>query len=481
MEQISESSPRNFESPPEEFILTPDLLKVVPECEKGGEILNGKGQLVRLRNIEHREWFVPVRLVVPNPEQPREYFDEKKMEELYASIHSEGQKESAHLVPFIYKSDLNNARLFIIEGERRYKIINENPNHYIRALIDWAEDKDDIFENSFILNLKTPHNPVEDAKAYMKLIEISRRKRGLNQAGAIESLVKRMGVSKNQILNYLKLLDLDLEIQQMIMEDKLPSATAMHLIPIARMLREKGVNITAAMIARRIIDDPDKFADKAGPAAGRVTGGGVRRAARSLLLEVDDGERGVIDDVDALEARTLVAKFYAYLHQTNKITSDLLDKPFGKAFIGAFKNGRQPPEVVKKLVVEFLKNLQIVYEKIIKPAIAPPLKIPEGAPLFREKIKSIQFRDDYEKTVADFLAEASDTNEIFTAGEIMALAQKRGRVLLTDSAQVIDILRYLPDKLKPIGLGIDRLSKRKEQTGGGFREYGAYRLKYLES
>ena len=88
----------------------------------GGEVLKSSGALVRLKNLEGPVWRVPVQSITPNPEQPRSYFDSEKLQVLARTISASGQKDPVKVVPFV---DGSAVRLFLIDGERRFRVIRE--------------------------------------------------------------------------------------------------------------------------------------------------------------------------------------------------------------------------------------------------------------------------------------------------------------------------------------------------------------------
>ncbi|GAI82654.1 unnamed protein product [marine sediment metagenome] len=57
-----------------------------------------------------------LKLIVPDPEQPRKIFKSSEMEELKNSI-----KEQGILTPLIIESNYKNDKYLLLDGERRYK------------------------------------------------------------------------------------------------------------------------------------------------------------------------------------------------------------------------------------------------------------------------------------------------------------------------------------------------------------------------
>ncbi len=77
----------------------PKLLDDKHVTEKGGKVMDGEATLLHMPHLEGRLWQIPRELIVPNPKQPREYFDSAKMLELYNSIKQMGLKHAISCVP----------------------------------------------------------------------------------------------------------------------------------------------------------------------------------------------------------------------------------------------------------------------------------------------------------------------------------------------------------------------------------------------
>ena len=101
--------------------------------------------------------------ITPDPEQPREIFDEEKLEELSNSIQKEGV-----LQPVIVRID-DKGKIWLIAGERRFRASQKAGLKQIPAIISTKENYREIqlIENIQRDDLK----PLEEAKAYKKLMD----------------------------------------------------------------------------------------------------------------------------------------------------------------------------------------------------------------------------------------------------------------------------------------------------------------------
>ncbi|HEY3365298.1 MAG TPA: ParB/RepB/Spo0J family partition protein [Symbiobacteriaceae bacterium] len=134
-----------------------------------------------------------IRRIKPNPKQPRQSFDQGKLEELASSIREHGVVQ-----PIVVREK---GELYeIVAGERRWRAAQLAGLTKIPALVrDFSEAE--VMEIALIENLQREDlNPLEEAEAYRVLLEEFH----LTQ----EELAKRLGRSRPQITNTLRLLNL---------------------------------------------------------------------------------------------------------------------------------------------------------------------------------------------------------------------------------------------------------------------------------
>lgn len=152
-----------------------------------------------------------------NKNQPRKKFDEGKIGELADSI-----KEHGILQPIIVRKKAGGYEL--VAGERRWRAAQKAGIEKIPAIIKDLSDSD-VMEIALIENLQREDlNPLEEAEAYKKLID----EFGMTQ----EELSKRVGKSRSQIANTVRLLNLDEEIKKLISDEKLTAGHARALLAI---------------------------------------------------------------------------------------------------------------------------------------------------------------------------------------------------------------------------------------------------------
>ena len=137
---------------------------------------------------------LPIYKVEPNPDQPRQDFDEAQLQALAESIGEHGMIQPLTVRP------MPNGYYQIIAGERRWRAARMANLMEVPAVVMEADDKK-AMELALIENLQRQDlNPVEEAKGYQSLIEDY----GLTQ----DEASKRVGKSRPAVANSLRLLGL---------------------------------------------------------------------------------------------------------------------------------------------------------------------------------------------------------------------------------------------------------------------------------
>ena len=145
---------------------------------------------------------IDIDLIEPNHLQPRTRFDEAQLEELAQSIKLNG------VVQPILARRISDARYQIVAGERRWRAAQRAGIQRIPAVVREIPDEK-MLELALIENIQRQElNAIEEAYAYKRLIETL----GLTQ----EAVAQRVGRDRTFITNYLRLLRLPEDIQQMV-------------------------------------------------------------------------------------------------------------------------------------------------------------------------------------------------------------------------------------------------------------------------
>jgi ParB family chromosome partitioning protein len=158
---------------------------------------------------------VPVGSVRPNPRQPRQAFDEDALAELTHSV-----REFGVLQPVVVREVEGGYEL--VMGERRLRAAQAAGLESIPAVVrDTADDallRDALLENIHRVQL----NPLEEAAAYQQLLE----EFGVTQ----QELASRLGRSRPQVSNTIRLLNLPLPVQRRVAAGVLTAGHARALL-----------------------------------------------------------------------------------------------------------------------------------------------------------------------------------------------------------------------------------------------------------
>ena len=172
---------------------------------------------------------LPIRLIDPNPDQPRRSFNEEALEELAASIRAVGVIQPIIVAP-------TGERFRIIAGERRYRASRMAEQEEIPAIVrDWDEQRQ--MEAALIENLQRDDlNPIEEARGVRRLMDES----GLTQ----EKIAERLGKSRPAVANLLRLLNLVDSVQQLVIDGKLSAGHARALVTVDAKRQVQLANLT---------------------------------------------------------------------------------------------------------------------------------------------------------------------------------------------------------------------------------------------
>ena len=159
---------------------------------------------------------IPLDSVLPNPRQPRQVFDEDAMAELVHSI-----REVGLLQPVVVRP-LAGERYELIMGERRMRAAREAGLTELPAIVRATGD-DVMLRDALLENLhRAQLNPLEEANAYDQLLQ--------DFDCTHDELASRIGRSRPQISNTLRLLKLPALVQRRIAAGVLSAGHARALL-----------------------------------------------------------------------------------------------------------------------------------------------------------------------------------------------------------------------------------------------------------
>jgi len=175
---------------------------------------------------------IPIDSVRANPRQPRTSFSEASLAGLAESIRTNGVVQ-----PIIVRHVEQGYEL--VAGERRLRAAKMAGMQIIPAIIRYLGDRDAL-ELALIENLQREDlTPIERATAYRNYLE--------EFGGTVDDLAKRLGESRANVSNYLRLLSLDPEVCYMLGAGQLSMGQARAIAAIEDRQRQ----IALAKIAVR--------------------------------------------------------------------------------------------------------------------------------------------------------------------------------------------------------------------------------------
>lgn len=166
---------------------------------------------------ENKEMLVKISMVEPNLNQPRKQFNEDSLLELAESI-----KQYGVLQPLLVSDKKDYYE--IIAGERRWRAAKMAGLKEIPVLVkEFSEQQ--VVEISLIENIQREDlNPIEEAKAFKRLIEEFHLKQ--------DEIAERVSKSRTAVTNSMRLLKLDERVQEMLIEEMISSGHARALLGI---------------------------------------------------------------------------------------------------------------------------------------------------------------------------------------------------------------------------------------------------------
>ena len=236
---------------------------------------------------------IPLDQIRPNPRQPRTVFDEDELAELVHSIREIGVLQPVVVRRIPTEAQDGEARFELIMGERRWRASREAGKDVVPAIIKVTEE-DDLLRDALLENLhRSQLNALEEAAAYQQLLDDF----GCTQ----EELARRIGRSRPQISNTLRLLKLPPLVQRRVAAGVLSAGHARALLGMSdsAAMERMAQRIVAEGFSVRTVEELVTLGDDdTAPVARRAPRAGARRP------QLDDL---AADLSDRLETRVRIA------------------------------------------------------------------------------------------------------------------------------------------------------------------------------
>ncbi|WP_149083991.1 MULTISPECIES: ParB/RepB/Spo0J family partition protein [Microbacterium] len=255
--------------------------------------------------------------IVPNPRQPRTHFNPEDLAELVHSV-----REFGVLQPVVVRKN-GDGDYELIMGERRTRAAREAGLESIPAIVRDTADED-LLRDALLENLhRSELNPLEEASAYQQLLDDF----GITQ----EELAVRIGRSRPQISNTIRLLKLPVPVQQRVAAGVLTAGHARAILSLdspesMQRLADKVVNEDLSVRAT-------EEAAKSQPSAGKTPK--PTPGARRAYLDEVAGKLG-----DRLNTRVRISLGarkgqvtidFASIQDLNRILEELGEEGYGSA------------------------------------------------------------------------------------------------------------------------------------------------------
>jgi len=263
---------------------------------------------------------LPIDAIVPNPRQPREVFEEEALAELAFSI-----GEIGLLQPIVVRPAGEPGRYELVAGERRWRAIQRLGLPTVPAIIrDTADDV--LLRDALLENLhRAALNPLEEAAAYGQL---------LNDFGCTqEQLAERIGRSRPQVTNTLRLLRLPTSVQRRVAAGVISAGHARALLALdsPEQMDALATRVVAEGLSVRSVEEIVAVGEGSAPNSARRQPR-KRKASPAEVVEIADRLMERLDTrvkVEVGAARGKVVIEFASLEDLQRIV-ELIDPNSGR-------------------------------------------------------------------------------------------------------------------------------------------------------
>ena len=192
----------------------PKTVKTVKEEKKVAVDTKKSSQ----QETSNGERMMKISMIEPNREQPRKKFDEDALQELSESI-----KQYGILQPLLVSDKKDYYE--IVAGERRWRAAKMAGLKEVPVVVKEFSTQE-IVEISLIENIQREDlNPVEEAMAYKRLIDEFHMKQ--------DEIAERVSKSRTAVTNSMRLLKLDVRVQQMMVDEMISAGHARAILAIS--------------------------------------------------------------------------------------------------------------------------------------------------------------------------------------------------------------------------------------------------------
>lgn len=280
------------QEPPSSAVVAPSTIPAVPAMKTTPEVLD-IAEPAEVQGLRFAE--LPISSISPNPRQPRTIFDDEALAELIFSV-----REIGLLQPVVVRQKPGDAESYeLIAGERRFRACTAAGFTAIPALIRDTDDdamlRDALLENLHRANL----NALEEAAAYQQMLSDF----GCTQ----EELATRVGRSRAQVSNTMRLMKLPPAVQRRVAAGVLSAGHARALLSLddPTAMERLAERIVQEGLSVRSVEELIILGEGDGKPRERK-----QRKSRVRAQDLDDAVRSIMSDVaDVLDTKVETAGF----------------------------------------------------------------------------------------------------------------------------------------------------------------------------
>ncbi len=228
---------------------------------------------------------VPVGAIRPNPRQPRTVFHEEELSELVYSIREIGVLQPIVVRQIADRAEDGGVQYELVMGERRWRATQQAGLATVPAIVrDTADDA--LLRDALLENLhRSQLNPLEEAAAYQQLLD--------DFGCTHEELATRIGRSRPQISNTIRLLRLPPAVQRRVAAGVLSAGHARALLGLddSASMEALAQRIVSEGLSVRAVEEVVALGDTSSPAAApkkRPRAGGHHSELDDLASRLGD-------------------------------------------------------------------------------------------------------------------------------------------------------------------------------------------------
>lgn len=241
--------------------------------------------LVRVKNVAT----IPVDKIQPDPDQPRQAFEESGLDRLAESLKARGQ-----IQPIAVVWDETSASYRIVVGERRWRAAMRAGLNTLTAVIyDQAPTPDERFALQLVENaLREDLSPIEQARAFQKLIT--------TRGWSARELARELSIDNSSVIRALALLDLPGPVQRHVERGEMSPSVAYEVHKIEDQDGQLEV-------ASRIVSEGLNRSDAIQAVKARKAGRPAPDKPSRHTIKLDDGTRITIEGTAAAAGQAAIA------------------------------------------------------------------------------------------------------------------------------------------------------------------------------